>query len=80
MRFAARHDVAARGLQPTFSLPAGFPLRARATENLNSVISVSIEGQVVRPEMWICPDGKRKTGRNGRNLLVMLFFDCAYKS
>ena len=32
--FAARYGVAARGLQPAFSLPAGFPLRARATRCL----------------------------------------------
>ena len=31
MIFADCYGVAARGLQPVFSLPAGFPLRARAT-------------------------------------------------
>ena len=32
MIFADCYGGAARGLQPAFSLPAGFPLRARATE------------------------------------------------
>ena len=38
MIFADCYGGAARGLQPAFSLPAGFPLRARATSETASKV------------------------------------------